>query len=92
MYTREYMAEIQDKMKPQAGSYLVALGAQGLAGVTGAWLTALAAGQLPVVGGTLVTAGAQYMGQTQAAATLFITGHVRPGAQGTAFTACRGLC
>jgi hypothetical protein len=69
-------------------SYLVALGTEGVVRVTGTWFTASAAGQLPVEGSTLVTFGAHYIGQTQAAPTLLITGHIPPGPQDTAVTAC----
>lgn len=69
--------------------YLVALGAEGVAWVTGTWLAAPAAGQLPVVGSTLVTFGAHHVGQTQAAPTLLVTRHVLPGPQDAAVTACK---
>lgn len=70
-------------------AYLVALGAEGVVWVAGTRLTAPATGQLPVVGGALIALGAHHVGQTQAAAALLITGHVPPGPQDTAVTACR---
>lgn len=70
-------------------TYLVAVGAEGVVWVAGTWLAAPATGQLPVVGSALVTFGAHHVGQTQATATLLITGHVPPGPQDTAVTACR---
>jgi hypothetical protein len=70
---------------------LVALGTEGVVRVTGTWFTASAAGQLPVEGSTLVTFGAHYIGQTQAAPTLLITGHIPPGPQDTAVTAVAAL-
>lgn len=69
--------------------YLVALGAEGVVWVTGTGLAAPAAGQLPVVGSTLVTFGSHHMGQTQAAPTLLVTWHVLLRPQHTAVTACR---
>ena len=73
-----------------ARRYLVALGAEGVVRVAGTGLAAPAAGQLPVVGGTLVTLGAHHVGQTQAAPSLLVTRHVPPGAQDTAVTPCTG--
>lgn len=70
--------------------YLVALGTEGVVRVTGTWLAAPAAGQLPVVASALVTFGAHHVGQTQAASTLLITRHVPPGTQDAAVTACTG--
>lgn len=70
-------------------SYLVALGAEGVVRVTGTWLAAPAAGQLPVVRSTLVTFGSHHIGQTQAAPTLLVTGHVPTGPQDAAVTTCR---
>ena len=58
--------------------------------VAGTGLAAPAAGQLPVVGGTLVTLGAHHVGQTHAAPSFLVTRHVPPGAQDTAVTACTG--
>lgn len=69
--------------------YLVALGSEGVVRVTGTRLTAPTAGQLPVVGSTLVTFGAHHMGQTQALPTLLITWHVPTRPQDAAVTACR---
>lgn len=74
----------------QPAVYLVALGAEGVARVAGTGLAAPAAGQLPVVGGTLVTLGAHHVGQTHAAPRLLVTRHVPPGAQDTTVTACTG--
>lgn len=69
--------------------YLVALGAEGVIWVARTGLAAPAAGQLPVVGSTLVTFGAHHVGQTQAAPTLLITWHVLPGPQDAAVAACK---
>lgn len=71
-------------------AYLVALGAEGVVRVAGTGLAAPAAGQLPVVGGTLVTLGAHHVGQTHAAPRLLVTWHVPPGAQDATVTACTG--
>lgn len=70
-------------------TYRVALGAEGVVWVTGTRLAAPAAGQLPVVGSTLVTFGAHHMGQAQAAPALLFTRHVPSGPQDAAVTACR---
>lgn len=69
--------------------YLVALGAEGVVRVTGTRFTAPTAGQLPVVGSTLVTFGAHHVGQTQTLPTLLIARHVPTRPQEAAVTACR---
>lgn len=58
------------------GQYLVALGAEGVVRVAAAWLAALTAGNLPVVGRALVAVGSHHVGQAEAPPGLVIAGLV----------------
>lgn len=70
---------------------LVTLGAVGIVRVAVARLTAPATGHLPVIGSTLITLGTNHIGQTEATASLLITGHVSPRSQDATVTASTAL-
>lgn len=77
--TRRQGPSVIEEPLGRCHSYLVALGAERVAWVTGTGLTAPATGQLPVGRGALVTFGAHHIGQTQAAPTFLLTRHISPG-------------